>query len=109
MIQSFRTSKKHLIGLPISFVMSLLFLKFDIMKFNDLIYNDEIFGIEFQTPLILGQSILVLFVGFCTNWCFEYYQQRKLVEKPSRIDTLMDCIYFALSSWVGYLITLLFI
>ena len=99
-----KKSIKHIIGLPIALLVHLLFTKYNLMGWNEFRYNDEYFGWEFETPLILGQSIVVLFLGYWINMAFEYYQQRKLEEKPSSRDTRIDCIVFAVSAYLGYLI-----
>lgn len=102
--QAFPTSKKHLIGLPISIIISFLLGYFS-KEWNNIYYHDEWFGKEFTVGPLLGQSLIVLVLGFGVNWTFEYFQQKELEEKPTRIDTLMDTFYFMISCYVGFLIT----
>jgi hypothetical protein len=103
LIDAYPTSKKHLIGFGVSFVLCVLFGIFNLMGWNELYYIDEIFGYEIKIKPFLGQSLLVIFMGFFANWCFEYFQQRNLKEKPSRKDTVSDTLYFMISSYLGYL------
>lgn len=103
LIDAYPTSKKHLIGFVISFVVTFLFGFFNLMGWNDLWFYDEVFGFEIKVNPFFAQSLIVIFMGAFSNWLFEYFQQRKLEEKPTQKDTIFDTIYFAVSSYLGYL------
>lgn len=102
--EAYPKSKKHLIGFPITLVMSFLFGYFNLMGWNEMQYNDEYFGWEFSTHPFLGQSIIVLLVAGIVNWYWEFRQQKDLEEKPTQRDTIMDTVYFMISSYVAFLI-----
>lgn len=106
-IEAFATSKKHLIGFPISLVVSYLFGRFNITGWNELYYIDEWFGKEFTLTPLIAQSLIVLILAFGANWMFEYFQQKGLEEKPTRLDTLLDTLYFTLSAYFGFIVSLL--
>jgi hypothetical protein len=101
-------SKRHVIGLPIGFVVSLFLMFTNFLYWNDLSFNDVIFGKEIHLSSFYPQSIIVLIVSYITNFTFEYFQQRNLKEKPGWKDTQNDNLVFMFSAYVGYLISLIF-
>jgi hypothetical protein len=104
-IKAFPTSKKHMIGFVFAFFAQWLFSSYNLMGWNEFVYNDKYFFTnDFTTPLWLGQSIAVLIIGYFCNGAFEYLQQRNLEEKPTWKDTQFDCYYFAIFAWLGYIV-----
>ena len=69
---------------------------------------------DFETWPIIIQSIVVFFIGWFVNFCFECWQQRNLSKEnmPSTKDTMWDCNYFAGSAlialWIVKLCFLIF-
>lgn len=105
LVEAYPKSKKHLIGFPITLVVSFLFAYFNLMGWNEIQYNDEYpFIGEFVLPPFYGQSIIILLVSGIVNWFWEYNQQRGLKEKPTFKDTIYDTVYFMGSSYIAFVI-----
>jgi F0F1-type ATP synthase membrane subunit a len=99
-----KTSINHLLALPIALLLTVLLKATNWFEWNDLQYNDNWFGWEFQTHAIVPQTIIVLVLSIVFAGFFEYFQQRNLTEKPSRKDTIRDIIVSAVSAYIGYII-----
>ena len=63
LVQAYPKSKKHLIGFPITLIVSFLFGYFNLMGWNELEHNDNYLGWDFVLPPFLGQSIIVLLIA----------------------------------------------
>ena len=99
-----KNSSKHFLALPIALLITVLLKATNWFQWNDLQYNDEWFGWEFQTSAFIPQSIIVLVLSIVFAGFFEYFQQRNLTEKPSRKDTITDIIVSTASAYIGFII-----
>jgi len=99
-----KNSSNHLLALPIALLITVLLKATNWFQWNDLQYNDEWFGWEFQTHAIVPQSIIVIILSVVFAGFFEYFQQRNLTEKPSRKDTITDIIVSTASAYIGFII-----
>jgi len=99
-----RTSKKHTLALPIAFILAIILKITNWTGWNALQYNDKWFGWEFQTSAFIPQSIIVIILSIVFSGAFEYFQQKDLVVKPSRKDTITDIIVSTIFAYLGFLI-----
>jgi len=94
------TSYKHIIALPIGLFAGLYLKKTNSLQWNDLSVSN---GFE----LFFFQSLITIIFSFVMACFFEVYQQRNLVEKPSKRDTEIDVIVTTVSAYLGYIISYL--
>jgi predicted membrane protein len=101
-----QTSKKHLLSIPISIVVTLL-LKL-MPSWNDLSFNDTILGFEISAGGFFIQLFIIALLWFAVGFTFEAWQQWKLEEKPSTEDTVADIVTTLSGGVLGFIIVELF-
>lgn len=97
-------SKKHLLSIPISVLISFLLKQFNLFQWNELAYYDEFLGMTFSGGTIYIQLFITAFVWFCIGFTFEAWQQWKMKEKPTQADTIADIITTLTGGVLGFII-----